>query len=362
MNSARTLAVRFGAALWMAATLPAAMAQSPRGEADAPIEVAVAAASVQSVATGYELDGVIEPVRQSTVSAQASGRVAKLQVRAGDEVRAGQLLVTIDDREARAGVQSSQAQVAQAQSALRNAEINARRVRQLRPSGAVSQAMLDDAETQLSSAKAARDQAQAAARQSTLAQDFTRVVAPFNGWVLQTLVNTGDLAMPGKPLLTLYAPRPIRAVVQVPSSRGEAARAAERIEVRVPGGQWISPVSRIVLPAADPVAQTVEWRLDLPDADSQGVLPGQQVRVRFAGASAQRVVVPGSAILRRGELTAVYVAQGSGFVLKAVRLGADHGEQGVEVLAGLAPGAPVALDPVRAGLASARVAPREGKQ
>ena len=349
--------------MWVAAVLsPAAMAQPTPSAADAPIEVSVTAASAQAVATGYELDGVIEPVRQSTVSAQASGRVAKLQVRAGDEVRAGQLLVTIDDRETRAGVERSQAQIAQTQSALRNAEINARRIRQLRPSGAVSQAMLDDAEAQLASAKAALDQTQAAARQSTLAQDFTRVIAPFNGWVLQTLVNTGDLAMPGKPLLTLYAPRPIRAVVQVPSSRGEAARAAERIEVRVPGGQWIRPVSQTALPAADPVAQTVEWRLDLPDAQSQGLLPGQQVRVRFAGASAQRVVVPGSAILRRGELTAVYVAQGSGFVLKAVRLGADHGEQGIEVLAGLAPDEPVALDPVRAGLAGARAAPREGKQ
>jgi len=68
------------------------------------------------------------------------------------------------------------------------------------------------------------------------------------------------------------------------------------------------------------------------------------------------VVVPSAAVLRRGELTAVYVATPTGFALKAVRLGPDHGAAGVEVLAGLGPDDRVALDPVRAGLAGARAA------
>jgi hypothetical protein len=80
------------------------------------------------------------------------------------------------------------------------------------------------------------------------------------------------------------------------------------------------------------------------------------VRVRFVGGQAQRTVVPAQAVLRRGELTAVYVASERGFVLRAVRLGADHGDQGVEIVAGLAAGERVALDPVRAGLAGAVVA------
>jgi hypothetical protein len=79
--------------------------------------------------------------------------------------------------------------------------------------------------------------------------------------------------------------------------------------------------------------------------------------VRFAAGQAQRMVVPAAAVLRRGELTAVYVASGKGFVLKAVRLGADHGADGVEVVVGLKAGDQVALDPVRAGLAGAQPAP-----
>ena len=327
-------------------------------QAAAPVEVAVVQARPQAVPTGFEYDGVVEPVKQSTISSQASGRVATISVKAGDQVRAGQLLATIDDRETQTGVQRSQAQVSQADAELRNAQANAERTRELQAKGFVSKAALDTAELQLKAAKAGQDVATAGARQSALSQGFTRVTAPYDGWVLQTLSEAGDLAVPGKPLMTLYAPLPLRAVVQVPASRGETARAASRIEVQLPGpdgtGQWVAPSSRSVMPAADPVSQTIEWRLELPTAAVRGVVPGQQVRVRFVGGQAQRVVVPAAAVLRRGELTAVYVATPTGFALKAVRLGPDHGAAGVEVLAGLGPDDRVALDPVRAGLAGSR--------
>ncbi len=321
------------------------------------IAVPVVPAQVRSVGSGFELDGVIQPVKQSTVSAQAAGRIATLLVKAGDKVRAGQVLATIDDREAQTGVQRSQAQVAQAQAELRNAQANFDRTRDLQAKGFVSSAALDTADSQLKSASAGRDQASAGARQSALAQGFTRVTAPFDAWVLQTQAEAGDLAVPGKPLLTLYAPLPVRAVVQVPVSRSGVARAAGAVEVSLPtaggGAQWIRPVSIVTVPTADPVSQTIEWRLELPSEAARTLLPGEQVRVRFSGGQANRMLVPDSAVLRRGELTAVYVVSGKGFALKAVRLGAVHGAEGVEVLAGLTPGDRVALDPVKAGLAGA---------
>ena len=326
----------------------------------APVQVQVAPAQVKSVGSGFELDGVIQPVKQSTISAQAAGRVATLVVKAGDQVRAGQLLATIDDRETQTGVQRSQAQVAQAQAELRNAQANFDRTRDLQSKGFVSSAALDTADSQLKGALAGRDQAGAGARQSALAQGFTRVTAPFDGWVLQTQVEAGDLAMPGKPLLTLYAPLPLRAVVQVPVSRSGVARSAGAVNVVLESGEGgtrlIRPVSVTAVPTADPVSQTTEWRLELPADAAKTLLPGQQVRVRFTGGQASRMVVPGSAVLRRGELTAVYVVSGKGFSLKAVRLGVDHGVDGVEVVAGLMVGDAVALDPVKAGLTGAQPA------
>ncbi len=323
------------------------------------IQVPTAAAQVKSVGTGFELDGVIQPVRQSTLSAQASGRVATLVVKAGDTVRAGQLLAIIDDRETQTGVQRSQAEVAQAQAGLRNAQAHFERTRDLQAKGFVSAAALDTADAQLKGAQAGRNAAGAGAAQSALVQGFTRVSAPYDGWVLQTHIEAGDLAVPGKPLLTLYAPLPIRVVVQVPVSRAGVARAAGSVEVQLPnaaGPSWIRPVAVSRLPTADPVSQTTEWRLELPAEVAKTLLPGQQVRVRFTGGQASQRVVPGAAVLRRGELTAVYVVSGQGFVLKAIRLGADHAGEGVEVLAGLVAGDVVALDPVKAGLAGAQPA------
>ena len=322
-----------------------------------PVEVPVSVARSQAVGTGFEFDGVVEPVKQSTSAAQATGRIATLAVKAGDRVRAGQLLATIDDRETQAGVARGQAQVAQAQAEMSNAQASLERSRQLQKKGFVSQAALDTAENQFKGAKAGLASASAGARQTALAQGFTRVLAPYDGWVLQTLAEAGDLAVPGKPILSLYAPLPLRVVVQVPASRGAEAKAAGRIEMQPSGtGPWTALEVRTVMPAADPVSQTIEWRLEVPSAVAQGLVPGQQVRVRFVGAQAQRVVVPQQAVLRRGELTAVYVATPAGFVLKAVRLGPDHGTAGIEVLAGLASDDRVALDPVRAGLAGAKPA------
>lgn len=326
--------------------------------AQSAILVPVVTVQPASVSTGFELDGVIQPVKQSTVSAQASGRIVMLAVKAGDQVRAGQLLATIDDREAVVGVQRSQAQLAQTDAELRNAQANLERTRELQGKGFVSKAALDTAEAQFKSAQAGRDQAGAGARQSALSQGFTRVSAPYDGWVLQTHVDAGDLAVPGKPLMTVYAPLPLRAVVQVPATRAEMARAAKTVEVQLLNSQglsqWVSPVARSALPSADPVSQTIEWRLELSTQAAQQLVPGQQARVRFVGGQAQRMVLPASAVLQRGELTAVYVAGDKGFSLKAVRLGADHGSEGLEVLAGLVTGDRVALDPVRAGMAGAK--------
>lgn len=331
-------------ALALALSLPAHAWAGP--------QVPVLTVGPQAVSAGYELDGVVEAVRQATVAAQATGRVASLRVQVGDRVKAGQVLATIDDRDTQTGVARSQAQVAQAEAELANALANVQRTRDLRRQGFVSQAALDVAESQYQAAQAGRAGAGAGAQQARLAQSFTQVTAPFDGYVLETLAQAGDLALPGKPVATVYAPQPLRVVVQVPASMAQQARGAQRTELQV-AGQWVAPVAQQGVSAADPVSQTLTWKLDVGASAAAQLLPGQPTRVRFVGAQVQRMVVPQSALLRRGELTAVYVASDKGFALKAVRLGADQGAAGVEVLAGLKAGDAVAVNAVQAGLAGA---------
>lgn len=321
-------------------------------------EVPVAVVAMRPVGAGLTLDGTLEAVKQSTLSAQASGRIAQLNVKAGDRVKAGQVLAVIDDRMTQAGVAQAQAGVAQADAQLLNAEANFKRTRDLHAQGFVAKAALDTAEAQYKAAKAGSTQARAGEAQSAVAQGFTRLTAPYDGFVLATHTEAGSLAAPGVPVVTVYAPQPLRAVTHVPASRAALAQKAQRTEIQLPDGQWVAPVAQTRLPAADPVSQTVEWRLDLSAAHAAQQVPGQQVQVRFVAGTAERLVVPSSAVLRRGELTAVYVApatdKANGFVLRAVRLGTNHGEAGVEVLSGVKAGERVALDPVRASLAGAR--------
>lgn len=352
----------------LAVAVAVAAAVFAAGAAAQPAPVPTVVVQAQPVGAAYELDGIIQPVKQSTLSAQASGRVATLAVKAGDKVRAGQVLAVIDDRETTAGVQRSQAQVAQAEAELRNASAQLERTRDLQRKGFVSQAALDTVEAQYKGASAGREVASAAAMQSTIAQGFTRVTAPYDGWVQLTHVEAGDLAVPGKPLVTVYAPQPLRAVVQVPASRAAAVRSATQTQVQVTelgAAAWVAPVARSAVPAADPVSQTAEWRFELAPQHSVGLVPGQQTRVRFTlpqgSAREGRLLVPASAIVRRGELTAVYTVANGAFALRAVRLGTDQGASGVEVLTGIQAGEVIALDGVRAGMAKAAPAAQASK-
>jgi RND family efflux transporter MFP subunit len=360
--------------LLSALALAAAAQAAPASPAAAPA-VPTFTVGASTLSTGFVLEGVLQAQQQVSVSSQAAGRVLALAVKVGDRVKAGQVLARIDDRELQAGVAGGEAGVAQAQAALVQAEQNAQRTRELRAQGFLSAAALDGATAQLKAAQAALQQAQAGRSQAALARAHATVTAPFDGIVLATAVDAGDLAMPGLPLLTLYAPGRLRAVVQLPASRSAAARASTRIDVTLPDGRQLQPTQRTELPGTDAVSQTVEWRLDLPTAapaapgSAPALQPGQPVRVSFSGApagsapvaGAASLVIPASAVLLRGELTAVYAvdtaAGANRFVLKAVRLGAAQGSQ-VPVLAGLKAGERIATDPVRAGLAGATPAVR----
>jgi RND family efflux transporter MFP subunit len=315
----------------------------------------------------FTLDGSLQAARQATVSAQTAGNVLALNVKAGDRVRSGQVIARLDGREAQAVVERSQAALAQAQAEALNARLHAQRTLELRRQGFMSQAALDAAETQSRAAEAGVQQAEAGRAQARLTSAYAQVLAPFDGVVLATHLDAGDLASPGRPVVTIYAPGALRAVVQVPASRAVTARTAQNVTVTLPDGRTLAPTRRTEVSATDPVSQTVEWRLDLPAAALQSLMPGQAVRVRFAGAPEQAlaakpsspaaIVVPEAAVLRRGELTAVYVATQDRFALRVVRLGARRAGGEVEVLAGLKPGDRVALDALRAGLADATVAP-----
>lgn len=317
-----------------------------------------------------EWDGVIQAVRQSTVAAQVPGNITALLVKAGDAVKAGQALAQVDARDTQAAFIRSQAEVAQADAQLTNAKLQWERSQTLKSQGFISAAAFDAAQAQWRSAQAAFNAAKAGQTQAALAKGFTTITAPFDGRVLNTQADVGDLAAPGRPILTLYAPQAMRAVVQVPASLADRIRTARSAEVLLPASgntqasvQWVRASRAQALPGADPVSQTIEWRLDLPATTA---LPGQTSRVRFSDMSASPAndaamgapqtgfSVPVTAVMQRGELTGVYVVREGQFMLQAVRTAPISARaSSVTILSGLRAGDTIAADALKAGLANA---------
>ena len=313
----------------------------------------LATAAVQSAGDRSQqgFDAVVEAVRQSVVAAQVSGAIVALEVQAGDRVKAGQTLARIDARAAEQNASASDAQVRSAQAMLDVARKDFERQKQLYDKQYISLAALERAESQFKAtqAQAAALLAQAGAARTQSGLHVVR--APFAGVVAEVPVALGDMALPGKPLLTLYEPGALRVTAALPQSLLGSAQAGLKVEFPglPPAQRWFEPAPDQVqlLPTVDAATHTVQLRVRLPAAQP-GLVPGLFARVwlpNAAAAAGARLYVPAAAVVRRAEMTGVYVVDAKGAaVLRQVRLGRAQGDS-VEVLSGVSAGERVALDP-----------------
>lgn len=318
-----------------------------------PLETAVV--QYREVDLTYVAEAVVEATRESTVAAQVTGRIVELRYDVGDFVEKGQVIARIDQTEASQVVAGSRAQVAQAQAAFDNARADVERTRDLARQKFVSPAALDKAEAAFRVAQAQLETARAGAGQAMTSRGYTTVVAPYSGVVSVRHVELGEMAGPGKPLLTGFDPTDLRVLATVPQFKVAAVKAASKAMVEIPStGKWIQARAFTVLPSADPQTHSTRVRLDLP-RDTRDVYPGVFARAHFATGRARKLVIPPQAVVRRSEVTGAYVVDASGRIgFRQLRIGDAAGDQGLEVLAGLAAGETVALDPVKAGIQAAR--------
>ncbi|NBZ99134.1 MAG: efflux RND transporter periplasmic adaptor subunit [Betaproteobacteria bacterium] len=266
-----------GLGLLLGMVLGLALAHAQTQSASNGPAIQVIAAGQKSVSNFNDIDGVVEAVMQSTLSSQIAGRVLSLNVKAGDRVKAGQVLATIDDRETQTGVLRSQAQLQQSDAELRQLQIALKRTQDLKAQGFVSAAALDLAEAQYKAAQAGRDSAGATTQQAKVAQSYSKITAPYDAWVLETSAQAGDLALPGKPLMTVYAPQPLRVVMQWPASEKNSLPKLQDIQIQM-GTETVKPVAMQVMPNADGVSQTIGIKLDLPRTGvALQAAPGMQV-------------------------------------------------------------------------------------
>ncbi|MEO8386305.1 MAG: efflux RND transporter periplasmic adaptor subunit, partial [Betaproteobacteria bacterium] len=244
-------------------------------------------------------DGVVEAVRQTVLAAQVAGAIVELRVKAGERVKAGQVLLRIDARAADQSATASKAQVQAAKASMEVAAKDFNRQKLLYQKGFISQAALDQAEAVNKAAAAQVDAQIAQAGAARTQSDLFILRAPYDGIVADVPVVQGDMAMPGRAIVIVYDPAELRVTATIPQTANSTALTANpptAIKVELPGAAqpWIVPIRVTLLPTADPNTHTLQLRLDLPAATT-GVTPGMFARAWLpgkGGAEGGRVFVP----------------------------------------------------------------------
>ncbi len=317
-----------------------------RAEAPASVSAKIGKAEVGRIPGEIELVGTVEAERQAAVSSRVMATVTAVHVKAGDAVAAGQLLVEIDPQTARGQVAQAQGALAQARAAFALAERNFERFQALAGKNAASQLEVDMARMQYEQAKGAVEQGEGAVESASSVERESRVTAPFTGRVVARLVEVGDLAAPGRPLVTIESAAGRRLVVAVPESAMTAAgvRQGTRLGVAIdalPDEQAIDGTVAEIAPGADPASHTFAVKVSLAGSPIPSGLVG---RVRLPSGERAVVSVPQDAVLAVGGMNVVVVRDAEGKArTRAVSLGAPLPGGRVEVLAGLAGGEDVLL-------------------
>ena len=357
------------AALSMSAALAGCSAPraaaAPAGAAE-PIAVTIAQVLMTDVASAIDLGGVVQARTTATITARVLAPVREVRVSPGDQVRKGQTLIVLDGDDlaagaraarsaARAAEQGSKAAAAELQAAeagLALARASHDRIAGLQTRRSATAQELDDATAALRSAEArvagasaralqaasAVESARAAGDQASTTESFTTIAAPFDGMVTEKTTEPGNMASPGMPLLRLEDTRGFRLEVRADESRVGQIRHGDSVPVFLGAGTssvkgTVVEVSR----AVDADARAFLVKIALPDAP--GLRSGEFGKARFGGTSRRALTVPSSAIVRRGQLTSVFVVDQDVARVRLVNLSES------EVLAGLTASEVVILSP-----------------
>jgi len=274
-----------------------------------------------------EVVGTVRAKLRATLEARLSGRIEKMPVVLGQEVRRGQLIARLDAGEIAARLE-------QAEASLQQAERDWKRASALFEQQSVTSAEYDSVQSRQRLARGAVAEAKAM-------MGYVEIVAPFDGVVTRKWADLGDLAAPGKPLVDLEDPATLQIEADAPEAIASHIKRGSRLEVRVDAvkGALEGVVSEIA-PAADALSRTFRVKLDLPP--TAGLMPGQFARLAVPIGERQSVRVPVAAVVQRGQLEIVFSISGERAQLHLVKTGKRVGEE-IEVLSGLESGHTVVI-------------------
>ena len=283
----------------------------------------------QRIAT-EEVVGTVRAKLHSVIEAKISGRIEKMLVVPGQNVKTGELLVQLDAREV-------QAQLDQALAVRQQAQSDLKRATDLIQQKILSQSEYDNAQSKFRVADAAATEAEALL-------GYTKVIAPFDGVITRKYVDVGDLASPGKPLLEMEDARDLRLEADVPEAVISHLTLGDKLGVRVSGvTNELDGVISEIAPSADPSSRTFLVKLDLPT--TPGLRAGQFGRAAMPVGETSALRAPASAVVQRGQMELVFVVVNGHAQLRIVKTGKRIGDE-VELVSGVDAGERVVVDGV----------------
>lgn len=307
------------------------------GVAAATTVVAPATATVYSTTPGN-----VVAVQSVRIASRLAGYVRVLAVDVGDHVKAGALLLTIDNRSVEARIAQARAALIRARAAYADADFNYIRYSNLYREQAVSRQQYEAIRRNYTAARASVSAARAGVAQAESQRAYAEVRAPFAGVVTARYVQQGDLAMPGAPLLALLAPGNLEVHAQITNHAYAALKLGDKVEVRGNGVTLEASVTHLS-PAADPATETHLLKAALPAGTKFG--PGDYVRVLVPVGQRKALFVPATAVVERTGIPEVFVVNSAHRVhLRMVRVG-EHLDGKVAILAGLVSGERIVTRP-----------------
>ncbi len=323
--------------------------------------VKTAQAEIETVMEWYEAVGTVQPVTQARIEAQISGSINTVFVNAGDKVSTGQVLVTLDDRQARSGLAQARQQVKTSLSRMEQARqaVNAaeaafeeasaayERVKHFIDAEAATEQDLEQARSAYRQAKAAVGRskdvfsetlagvrmARELVSEARILLGYTEIKAPSDGEVLKRLADPGDLAMPGKPLLLLRTAGGLRLEAHVRESMVGRIDPGLMLEAELPAlDQTVDARVAELIPYADARSRTFLVKAALPDMPD--LYPGMYGKLRIPCREMEIILIPLDTIHRVGQLELVMVQTPAGFKQRYIKTGGTYDHK-VEVLSGL---------------------------
>lgn len=297
--------------------------------------VTIASVNGSTVTESVEATGIVRSDRTSVVAARMMGTVTDVFVREGDPVKAGQLLLTIESRDTVERARGAALSVEEAKQQRDLAESTWKRYKNLYEDKALTKQEMDQVETQKKIAQAQYERAKTLAEEAKTYQNYTRVTAPFSGRVTEKRIDAGSMASPGLPLLVIEAAGRYYIEAALDESLQSMVRTGMTVQVGVDAlKRTYEGQVTAVIPAVDPHSRTFKIKVEIKD---QALASGIFTRVRIPTGNKEVLLVPESAIVRKGQLTGVYVVNNRNILsYRLVRTGAVYAS-GMEILSGLAP-------------------------